>query len=223
MSSYEQKYFQEKIECAAKSFNESLTKFNLLVTKDDGDDWNKCPEVNTTYHFAKQFAPYTFFETPFREKRGEKHDNHFDGFVYDKTEKWAIIIEAKGLFYKEKLKSLISDAKRIDNMVNKDEESGIPSLLKRLKTQCKPAIKPKKIFALLLAEVWDKPIKQWWDPEKGEKKPADWGLREGTKNKFPGYEKNFDSVLVGKEFPKLNNYDEKNNLYCCYTFKRLEL
>jgi len=39
----------------------------LLVKFDEGTDhvsWNGCPEINITYHFAKQFDPYCFFHVP---------------------------------------------------------------------------------------------------------------------------------------------------------------
>ncbi|KMP10570.1 hypothetical protein UR09_05475 [Candidatus Nitromaritima sp. SCGC AAA799-A02] len=207
-------YFEDKVEKARESFKETLSGFNLLVTKNKGDNWNGCPEANLTYHYAKQYTPYVFFEPPFKEEMGGKYNNHFDAIVWDEEKNWLIIIETKRLFNTTKLNSFIEDVKRIDKLEkNKDQTLGICSLKERLKTQCQPSIKPKGTFALLLTEVWQEKIKDWWD---GGKEWEEWD------NKYQwdksDYDDNFNSVLVGKNFPGLN----ESELYCCYTFRKLD-
>lgn len=246
----ESEYFKTKIEVGAESFFAALSKINLLITKDAGEDWNGCPEINITHHYVKQYGENMFINPPFKKTVTGKYNNHFDAFAYDEELGWAIIVEAKRLMNISTLDSLLLDAKRIDVMAKKKNlEVGIPSLLNRLR----PNIYPKKVFALLLTEVWQEGIKLFWESDKetfdNEKSTVKADNPKKYENIYKGYV--WDKWYVRKtggwigqgEKRKsidgcLNSYQNNfhsvpvgkifpehayNTLYCCYAFKELDV
>lgn len=238
-----EKYFSEKIRGAGLSFKATLGKCDLLVKFDEGTDyvgWNGCPEINITYHFAKQFDPYCFFHVPFmteeayraslekpKNLKRPKYSNHFDAFVYDPERKVAIIVEAKRLFNTSKLMSLVGDCNRINqNIGNLEHNTGIASVLHRFECRHGIRIDRRKVFSLILVETWQKDIELWWTLGKRDFNRKKRNGEISNRRDWDAWHKQYNggdlrnyshfSSFAVDDLPTINY-----PLFCCYAFKRI--
>lgn len=232
-------YFQKKIINTCCSFKNTLKNCDLLVKFDEGadyEDWNGCPEINITYHFAKQFDPYCFFHVPFmteeayKKSKKAKYNNHFDAFVYDPQKQVAIIVEAKRLFNSSRLTSLLNDCDRINkNLGSLKNDTGIASILHRFEERQKIHVDRRKVFSLILAETWQEDIGQWWELSK-----SDFNRKRKDKSQGISRRRHWDQWNKKCEGSELNKYDHFSSvkvfdklptisspLFCCYAFKRV--
>lgn len=184
-----------------------------------------------TYHFCRQFHPYCFFHAPFKEEENDRYDKHFDAFVYDEKEGIAIIVEAKRLFNPSKLKSLINDCDRINqNLGNLEHDTGIASILSRFENGHKIRVDRRRIFSLILTEVWQENISAWWKLSRRDfERKRQRGEVSGRRN-WDAWHKNYEEYKKGilskydyfhseKVFDKLSGID--GPLFCCYAYKRI--
>lgn len=149
----------------ATSFGNALTQFYPAV-KNNGFHEQNCVYYACKSLNEKNADSNVFQQLPFENKKQDRTDNHFDGLVINKGS--AVFLEAKRLYSLGKAREVIADMARLNrlhigNVLENDTAKSFsysissPAIWKKISL-----VKPKKVYAIMLAESWDDRFSDWW-------------------------------------------------------------
>ena len=154
------------LKAAASRLSSSLARFEAWH-KDEG-----ITERNLSFYTASAFLAdepdaAVVLEVPFSAGDSDRADNHLDAYLF--SPRIGYMVECKQLYSREKLTSLVQDARRRDQRL-------LSSLLARHKGHV-----PAHVHPVVLADAWRRHIERWWvtgsDPAcrwPRQELPADW-------------------------------------------------
>ncbi len=159
-------HFHSVLEAAASRLSSSLERFEAWH-KDEG-----ITERNLSFHTAAAFLAVepdasVVLEVPFSAGDSGRADNHLDAYLFSPN--IGYMVECKQLYSREKLTSLVQDARRLDQRL-------LASVLARHRGPV-----PVHVHPVVLADAWRLQIERWWvagsDPAclwPREELPAGW-------------------------------------------------
>ena len=190
---------------AASNFCQTLDAFNPAMLEDK--DTGFC-EKNISNQFAyafltgrKEWDPKAYFEVPFLQN-AKSIDHHVDAYVFDNEV--GLFIESKRLYQLQKLREIKDDIERLDKRT-------INWILSNMLVPPKKC--PQSVYVLVLADTWEKDIKEWW--ETGEFKI---GRRKWDREFIKGYICNSVHIKHFRDWEP-----PKNDLYWLSAIKEIKV